>query len=172
MVHIVLPLGLVGGWATPLDLLCWQTNWCGFWGPNHGIVSGMVYFSDTNQSGYECQQRCFSAWTCFFGPCVIALCLVAFASNCKAQAQTRSDPSDLQAEASVVDLNLRIVWGGPAPTTYVGTLELDSGTLVCTQQLGIDSNDPSFLLKDATGKFAFRDKKTRFGGCDVHVHAK
>ncbi len=132
----------------------------------------MVYFSDTNNSGYEFRQRCFSAWTWFFRPCVIALCLVAFESNCKAQVPSRSDSSDLQAESSLIDLNLRIVWGGPAPITYAGTLELDNGTLVCTQQLGIDSNDPSFLLKDATGKFSFRDKKTRFGGCDVHVHAK
>jgi hypothetical protein len=84
----------------------------------------------------------------------------------------RSDQSDSQAESSPVDLNLRIVWGGPTPTTYVGTLEIDSGSLVCTKQLGIDSNDPSFLLKDSTGKFAIHDKKTRFGGCDVRVQAK
>ncbi|MCY2985279.1 MAG: hypothetical protein NTY15_16760 [Planctomycetota bacterium] len=69
-------------------------------------------------------------------------------------------------------MNLRIVWGGPTPTTYVGTLEIDSGTLLCSQQLGIDSNDPSFLLKDATGKFKIHDTKTQFGGCDVHVQAK
>lgn len=79
---------------------------------------------------------------------------------------------DSQVELSLVDLNLRIVWGGPTPANYIGTLELDGGTIACTQQLGIDSNDPSFLLKDAAGKLAIHDKKTRFGGCDLHVQSK
>lgn len=132
----------------------------------------MVSFSCAIKSNFAFREWHFRALRCSFASCAVVFCLFAFASNCVSQAQARSEQQDSQPELSSVDLNLRIVWGGPTPASYVGTLELDGGTIICMQQLGIDSNDPSFLLKDSTGKLSIQDKKTRFGGCDVRVQAK
>ena len=96
------------------------------------------------------------------------LCL---ASNSHAQ-QTRIDSSNQQSEILPLDLKLRIVWGGQKPVSYVGSIELENGTLFGTQQLGIDPNDPSFLLSDSKGRLTFDDRQTRFGGCDIRVQAK
>ena len=71
-----------------------------------------------------------------------------------------------------LDLNLRIVWGGSQNASYTGTIDVDQGTIACTQQLGIDPGDPSFMLKDKSKKLAWNDPETRFGGCDVRVQAK
>lgn len=131
----------------------------------------MVYFSYAKKSKNAVGRWYFRAWKCCFVQYAMVVC-GAFVLSCVVQAQTRNDQPNSQLELSLVDLNLRIVWGGSAPANYVGTLELDGGTLTSTQQLGIDSNDPSFLLKNSMGKLAISDKKTRFGGCDVHVQAK
>ncbi len=99
------------------------------------------------------------------------ICLPVGTEFCQAQ-QTRNEMSESLAEAVPVDLNLRIVWGGEKPARYTGTIELDSGTLIGTQQLGIDAYDPSFILKNAAGKLVFDDASTRFGGCDIRVQSK
>ena len=97
--------------------------------------------------------------------------VLCFASNSHAQ-QTRIDSSNQQPEVLPLDLKLRIVWGGQKPVSYVGSIELENGTLFGTQQLGIDPNDPSFLLSDSKGRLTFDDQQTRFGGCDIRVQAK
>ena len=91
----------------------------------------------------------------------------------KVQAQQpRPDPADPQMDVFPIELNLRIVWGGTKSASYVGTIELDSGAISSTRQLGIDPYDPSFLLKDADGRLVIDDSETRFGGCDIRVQAK
>lgn len=99
--------------------------------------------------------------------------LVGFSLVDKVQAQQpRHDPADPQIDVFPIELNLRIVWGGPKSASYVGTIELDSGAISCTRQLGIDPYDPSFLLNDADGRLVIDDTETRFGGCDIRVQAK
>ena len=71
-----------------------------------------------------------------------------------------------------IELNVRLVWGGPRPLNYSGAIEIDDGKIVCSQQLGIDPFDAGFLVADSNGKFAFDDSQTRFGGCDLRVLAK
>ncbi|MFY8202124.1 MAG: hypothetical protein ACOVLE_15720, partial [Pirellula staleyi] len=73
------------------------------------------------------------------------------------------------ASAAPLELNLRVVWGGSLPANYSGSIELDSGKLVCLHQLGIDPFDPSFLRNSSDHKLSFEDRATRFGGCDIRV---
>ena len=104
---------------------------------------------------------------------VILWICVGFSAASRSRAQQiRNDPQDQQVDVSPLDLNLRIVWGGPKPENYSGSIEMDSGILSGTQQLGIDSNDPSFILKDSDGRLVFDDRETRFGGSDIRVQAK
>jgi hypothetical protein len=85
---------------------------------------------------------------------------------------SRISSSEPPSESIPLDLNLRIVWGGSEPVDYLATIELDSGVLTGSQQLGIDTNDSSFALKDASNRIAIDDRGTRFGGCDIRVEAK
>ncbi len=99
--------------------------------------------------------------------------LAELLANSTAQAQpTGSDTTEQPSEIAPIDLNLRIVWGGTKSISYVTTIELESGNLSGIQQLGIDANDPSFILKDSNGRLFIDDRETRFGGCDIRVHAK
>ena len=94
----------------------------------------------------------------------------SFAQTSFAQS-TRFNPPESAAD-SPIDLNLRIVWGGSEPVNYLATIELDSGVLTGSQQLGIDANDSSFVIKDASNRITIDDRETRFGGCDIRVEAK
>jgi len=87
----------------------------------------------------------------------------------EAQSQFLREPSESQSSASPIDLRVRIVWGGTIAASYVGSVELDQGSLVCDQQLGIDVQDPGFLIGSSETRLAIADNDTRFGGCDVHV---
>jgi len=110
---------------------------------------------------------------CKLGALLAFSVLVAALVVDKVQAQQpRYDPADLQIDVFPIDLNLRIVWGGPKSASYVGTIELDSGAISSTRQLGIDPYDPSFLLNDADGRLVIDDTETQFGGCDIRVQAK
>ena len=100
---------------------------------------------------------------------VLVASLVVGTSNAQ---QSRNDVADPQLEVFSLELNLRIVWGGPKSASYAGSIELDSGAISGTCQLGIDPYDPSFILKDADGRLVIKDSDTRFGGCDVRVQAK
>jgi len=95
---------------------------------------------------------------------------LSFAQIASAQS-TRFNPHEPAPDAPI-DLNLRIVWGGSEPVDYLATIELDSGVLTGSQQLGIDVNDSSFVIKDASNKITIDDRDTRFGGCDIRVEAK
>ncbi len=119
--------------------------------------------------GLHCRTRMF----CKLCSLVAFSVLVATLVVGKVQAQQpRLDPADPQIDVFPIDLNLRIVWGSPKSASYVGTIELDSGAIASTRQLGIDPYDPSFLLKDADGRLIIDDAETRFGGCDIRVQAK
>lgn len=83
-----------------------------------------------------------------------------------------ADATEAKHLAAPTELNLRLVWGGARPMDYAGQIEIDDGKIACTQSLGIDPFDASYLLKDTAGKIPFRDRATRFGGCDLHVQAK
>ncbi len=86
--------------------------------------------------------------------------------------QTRNEPADQSADSSSLDLNLRVVWGGPKLANYKVKIELENGQLAGVHQLGIDADDSSFLPKDSEGNLAINDLNTRFGGCDLRVQAK
>ncbi len=115
-----------------------------------------------------------SAWMfCKFESLLVYCILFAALAVSTSQAQqSRNDSADPQLEVFQLDLNLRIVWGGPKPASYEGTIELDSGMISNSKQLGIDPYDPSFLLKNADGRLVIDDSETRFGGCDIRVQAK
>lgn len=104
------------------------------------------------------------------------LCVASFLigfTNAKMQANQfgKENPDALgtTASAAPLELNLRVVWGGSLPANYSGSIELDSGKLVCLHQLGIDPFDPSFLRNSSDHKLPFEDRATRFGGCDIRV---
>lgn len=104
------------------------------------------------------------------------LCVASFMigfTTAKVQANQfgKENPDALGStpSAAPLELNLRVVWGGSLPANYSGSIELDSGKLVCLHQLGIDPFDPSFLRNASDHKLPFEDRATRFGGCDIRV---
>ena len=123
-------------------------------------------------ASFRRMRRC--TWVFFncFLIAILWICLEFFVANRSNAQQIRNDPTEQQVEGFVLDLNLRIVWGGPKPESYRVSIELDNGVLSGTQQLGIDPNDPSFILKDSDGRLVFDDRETQFGGCDIRVQAK
>ena len=134
----------------------------------------MVYFNHSRQSKLAIQKK-FSRVGIFLKLCLMILLIALldwFACDTADAQGTRIDSSDQPTEVFPIDLNLRIVWGGEKSASYVATIELDSGNLYGTQQLGIDANDSSFILKDSNGRLAIDDRETRFGGCDIRVQAK
>ena len=123
-------------------------------------------------ASFRRMRRC--TWVFFncFLIAILWICPEFFVANRSIAQQIRNDPTEQQVEGFVLDLNLRIVWGGPKPESYRVSIELDNGVLSGTQQLGIDPNDPSFILKDSDGRLVFDDRETQFGGCDIRVQAK
>ena len=103
---------------------------------------------------------------------VLVACVASSFAQVSSAQSARIQPSEPLSEPVPLDLNLRIVWGGPEPVDYLATIELDSGVLTGSQQLGIDSNDSSFALKDPSNRIAIDDRGTRFGGCDIRTEAK
>jgi hypothetical protein len=73
--------------------------------------------------------------------------------------------------APVVDLGLRIVWGGNDLNSYVGEITHEDGPLKVLHELSLDR--PGTIRKsEQANRVLVRDPDTRFGGCDIAVTGK
>ena len=129
-------------------------------------------YTKENIAAFRTTQCCPRVFLSRFLLVILSICLGFSAASRSYAQQIHNDPTDQQMEIFPLDLNLRIVWGGSKPENYNVSIEMDSGALSGTQQLGIDPNDPSFILKDSDGRLVFDDRETQFGGCDIRVQAK
>ncbi len=70
--------------------------------------------------------------------------------------------------APIVDLGLRVVWGGNDLNSYDGEITHEGGTLKVLHELSLDR--PGTIRKsEQANRVLVRDPDTRFGGCDIVV---
>lgn len=73
--------------------------------------------------------------------------------------------------APVVELGLRIVWGGNDLNSYDGEITHEGGPLKVLHELSLDR--PGTIRKsEQANRVLVRDPDTRFGGCDIAVTGK
>ncbi len=77
----------------------------------------------------------------------------------------------VQRSSPIVDLGLRIVWGGNEPNTYIGEIVHEDSPLKVTQELSLDRSG-TIRKSDQAGRVLVQDPDTRFGGCDISVSGK
>ena len=103
---------------------------------------------------------------------VFVWCISFIATTWSSQFGRESSDAKSATASNPLELNLRILWGGARLADYSGSIELDSGRLVCLQQLGIDPFDAGFGIHQSDQKLSIDDKETRFGGSDIRVQGK
>jgi hypothetical protein len=73
--------------------------------------------------------------------------------------------------APVVDLGLRVVWGGNDLNSYVGEIIHEDGPLKVSHELSLDRSG-TIRKSEQPNRVLVRDPDTRFGGCDLNVTGK